>query len=124
MTLSSHSQDNSGAKDDIPPSPMKKVSERVIGVPNPQTDTFRITSQKRYLQDLEKVESIVDELQERFSLKIKGWYRNILVEIAWLHIDKRNGFTPATIKLLEDRLKKKGIMSYGKTIKHDNLRKK
>ncbi len=103
---------------------VKKVSVKGIGVPNPQTDTFRNPHTEQLLRNLEKVESIVDELQERFRFPIKGWNRNILTEIAWLHTDRRKGFIPATIKLLEERLKNKEIRIKGEMIGYDNLRKR
>lgn len=103
---------------------LNKVSEKAIGVSNPESDTIRNLTTEQYLQNLEAVENIVDELQKRFNLKIKGWDRNILVEMAWLHTDRRNGFTAATIKLLLERLEQKKIMVKGKMIGYHNLRKK
>jgi hypothetical protein len=124
MTSSSPTQHDSDPEDNVSQSLKEKVSKKAIGVPNPPTGTFRNTSQKRYLQNLEKVEYIVDELQERFNFKIKGWDRNILAEMAWSHIDRRNGFIAPTIKLLLERLEKKEIRVQGKMISIYNLRKK
>lgn len=106
------------------PKTEKKVSIKAIEVPNTQTDPLCNSSIEQQLQNIVSVEGIVDELQERFRIPIRGWNRNILVEMAQLHTDKRRGFIAPTIKTLHIRLKIKKLKMNGKFIEYNNLRKK
>lgn len=124
MTAELPSRPNPENIHDLDQSSTIKVSEKDIGIPNPETDTHRIPHTERDLQMLETVENIVVKLQERYDTRIKGWNRNILVEMAMIHTDRRNGFTAATIQLLLDRLEKKKIRIKGKMIGYHNLRKR